>query len=302
MKVVWLKVSLATLLLAGCTQNIQPGMRSESEFPNSICLTNGLVVVVVAPECGRIVSYHMTGHPNLLWLNKSSKPDDTAVSAHEWLNYGGTRVWNLPEGEGRVVALKREWPPDETLDSPWTVLNQTPIRVVCQSAVSPYTGLQMRQDISLDNNSTKVTIRYTLKQTKNKTIYAHIWPITQVRLPQAVMLNYIEGYEDRIRMLHGQWDDKQIVRVPERHLVKFNWPPKTLTKIGTLGTSVHAIYSDCVFTQRVLCEPQANYADKVNCEVFVDPMQNMMELEVVSPAQYLSDGQELYFDVVWELK
>lgn len=302
-----------TILLAGLTvlvglmgcesgeTSIHRGRVPYASFPETHTLTNGCVVVVVAPRVGRIVGYHRVGKPNQLWLDTAPTPGKKPQAGRQWINYGGDKVWLAPEGLWLDI-LGRGWPPDSTTDSdPWTVTHAGPRKLVMVSDISPAHGARITRTITLPDDASTVRIGHRLERVLDDPHPVHIWAATQIPLPKYALLDLTK---DR-PMVKGNLrkPNENVVLQVDRAVgaAYYDWPKGEPTKVGTFGRWVAGVFGQTIFAQYAELDVAAEYYDQANCEVYVSPTQQYMELELLSPTEYLLEGGTLDFTITWKL-
>lgn len=277
-------------------------LTTDGPLGDTVELTNGHVRLVVAPEVGRIVAYHRIGRTNVLWLGP--QPADLPLPADKhWQNPGGARAWVLPEGSTRRHVLGREWPPDETFDGqPWQVIHHDELSLTMQSATSPYSGLRMTQTISLLDEQTTVKLVYRLEQRRTTASpLCHIWPIAQTPMPDYALLRGSPRHPRAAQTFGGQWSGDRLSLLAGLPVMRYAPPPKQNAKVGIMGRWIAAVHGQQAFVQFNSPVENAKYHDGANCEIFTDPLQQMMELEILGPVGTIAPGQQVRLTVFWKL-
>jgi hypothetical protein len=189
-------------------------------------LSNEWVRLTIVPQLGgRLMQVNFGGH-DYLFVNPKYKgkyvPPREALRTGEWINYGGDKLWPLPEGRGD----DQHWagPISDALDDGeyrFSIVSQAPICAVrLEGPADPTTGLQYSREISLGNESPQISFHAVMKNatghpirwsmqsvTQYDTADAHdparynrdFWAFTPVNPKSA----YIDGY----RVVSGLADD-----------------------------------------------------------------------------------------------
>ena len=134
-------------------------------------ITNQWVTVTIVPQLGgRVMQVTFGGHP-YLFVNSRFKgqyfPPSEASTKGRWINYGGDKIWPLPEG----TQDEQHWrgPVSDNLDD-----GEYAFKIVSQGAQctaelagppDDRTGLQYSRQISLESDSPEISFRSVMKNT-----------------------------------------------------------------------------------------------------------------------------------------
>lgn len=271
-------------------------------FPNTYTLTNGRVVVVVAPAVGRIVGYHRVGEPNRLWLHEIPSPENELRAGREWVNYGGDKVWVAPQSVWLDI-LGADWPPDTTTDGDsWTVLRADPRELTMSSGISVAHGVRVTRTLTLPDRTTTVRIHHRLERVLADSSPVQVWTVSQVHWPDFVLLDRAEDRPLGTRILRqGKRELPSFQEIPSLGIVRMRLPQEESVKIGVFGRWIAAVGGSTIFAQYAALDPQAEYDDLANCVVYADPQAKYVELELLSPTVNLPLGEALEFTVTWKL-
>ena len=268
-------------------------------FPQTYTLTNGKVVVVVAPNIGRIIGYHRVGEPNMLWLDAVPSSDKNEKPEDEWINYGGDRVWLSPQDLWWEISCRHT--PDGTTDGePMEVIYADTRKIIIKSNVSYAHGIRLTRTISLPDDDTTVRIDNHLERVLANSYPVQIWAIAQVHLPKTAYLGLTKDRPSGKPDFVSPGVPKLTVDY-NLGAARFEWDKYKNTKAGTYGRWVAAVYGKTVFVQYAPLDVDAKYYDRANCEIFVNPISRYMELELLSPIKYLPKGKDIDFTVTWKL-
>ncbi len=147
-------------------------------------ISNDWVRLVIAPQLGgRLMQIEFGGHPYLFvnpkFMGKYISPAEAAKG--EWINYGGDKLWPLPEGRGD----EQHWagPASDVLDDgeyKFSVVSQdTTCKVRLEGPADPVTGLQFSREIAVGSNSPKVSFHAVMKNATGHPIRWSVQSVTQ---------------------------------------------------------------------------------------------------------------------------
>jgi hypothetical protein len=139
-----------------------------------------LQLSIVKQLGGRLMQVSFAGHP-YLFVNPRYKGKyiSPAEANGEWINYGGDKLWPLPEGRGD----EQHWagPTSDVLDDgvyELKVISQSPICAIrLEGPADPITGLQYSREISLSANSPQIAFHAIMK---NATRHPIRWSMQSV--------------------------------------------------------------------------------------------------------------------------
>lgn len=207
-------------------------------------LANDWVRLTLVPQLGgRLMQVEFGEHSyehRYLFVNPRYKgkyvPPVNSVQEHKWVNYGGDKIWPLPEGHGEGF-----WPGpvSDMLDdgeyelsivsqsgvsqgslSQSRVSQSSPCTVRLQGPPDPLTGLQYSREISIGNDSPAISFHATMKNSTQHVIRWSMQSVTQydtadLRDPARynhefwafAPVNPQSGYTDGYRVRNGLADD-----------------------------------------------------------------------------------------------
>jgi len=150
-------------------------------------LSNKNTEVYVAPEIGgRIIQYVYMGRP-FFWVNKQYEGKVFPISENNklenWKSYGGDKVWPAPQGwDG-----PGQWPGpgDDVMDAPWKaeILSKDgPSVSVKLSSLDKggYSGVQFIREITLNDDTSRIYLKTTMKNVIKKETEWGIWTVSQM--------------------------------------------------------------------------------------------------------------------------
>jgi hypothetical protein len=151
-------------------------------------LTNDYVTLTFVPELGgRLMQVVFAGHP-YLFVNPQFKGKYFPPPANPkgtWYNYGGDKLWPMPEGEEDAD----HWPgpiADQLDDGSYTFTSSLYNDNVCTvTMASPHdapTGLQFSRQISVAVNSPEIHFRATMINASDHTIHWSMQSVSQYEL------------------------------------------------------------------------------------------------------------------------
>ncbi len=127
-------------------------------------LSNHWLQLVVVPENGgRLMQVTFAGH-SYLFVNPKLAGKYFPPSATDWFNYGGDKLWLLPEGNND----EQHWPGNSDVldDGPYTFRNISEgkrCEIELTSPADPQTGIQFIRTISIDSTSPKISFHAEMK-------------------------------------------------------------------------------------------------------------------------------------------
>lgn len=188
-------------------------------------LSNDWVRLTFAPQLGGRLMQVQFGSHRYLFVNPQYKgkyfaPVDS-TKKREWINYGGDKLWPLPEGRG-----EGHWPGpvSDVLDDGEYKLSfvsrNTPCTLRLEGPADPATGLQYSREISIGNDSPQISFHAVMKNATEHDIRWSMQSVTQYdtsdpRNPQDydhdfwafAPVNPQSAYLDGYRVRNGLADD-----------------------------------------------------------------------------------------------
>jgi hypothetical protein len=184
------------LFLAGLATGVVFGQkRSESQRPaNSPChvepadykgwhaqrLFNRWVELIVLPQNGgRLMQVTFAGH-SYLFVNRKYEGKYLPPSQSRWFNYGGDKLWLLPEGNDD----EQHWVGNSDLldDGPYAfrkVSEGEHCELELTGPEDPRTGIQFQRTIRIDADSPRIHFRATMKNTSGHTVEWSMQSVSQ---------------------------------------------------------------------------------------------------------------------------
>jgi hypothetical protein len=187
-------------------------------------LANDWVRLIVVPQLGgRVMQVEFGGH-HYLFVNpryKGKYVPPEAVGKREWVNYGGDKLWPLPEGHGEGY-----WPGpiSDALDDGEYKLTITaqnkPCTIRLDGPADPATGLQYSREISISDDSPQISFHAVMKNATDHEIRWSMQSVTQYDTADSgnfadfnhnfwafAPVNPQSAYSDGYRVRNGLADD-----------------------------------------------------------------------------------------------
>jgi hypothetical protein len=159
----------------------------------SIALRNRVAEVVVVPDIGRVMQFHILddkGQPTSgpFWQDARIKRDQPLQpDAEGWTNTGGDKAWPSPQSDWLKVT-GHGWPPPRAFDAvPFTATIEAS-KVQLVSTVDPNYGLRVRRTIGLDSRKPVMSIETTYEKVSGAPVHVGVWTITQLKAPERVFI------------------------------------------------------------------------------------------------------------------
>lgn len=148
-------------------------------------VANRWVQLIIVPELGgRLMQVTFNGHPYLFvnpkYAGKYIPPDQ---AAGRWINYGGDKIWPLPEGNDDEQHWTGASTPLDDGQYRFSVVSQGKRCVVrLDGPPDPPTGLQYSREISIGANSPEISFHAIAKNSTGHTIDWSVQSVTQYDL------------------------------------------------------------------------------------------------------------------------
>src|SRR5262249_9607562 len=152
---------------------------------NAQQIRNEWVTLTLVPKLGGRLMQVAFGPHEYLFVNRQYEgkyfPPIASDALPTWYNYGGDRIWPLPEGRKE----EKHWPgpladPLDDGDYVFSVLSQgDACKVRLDGPPDPRTGLQYSREISLQSDSPKVSFHAVMKNASTHPIEWSVQSVTQ---------------------------------------------------------------------------------------------------------------------------
>ncbi len=148
-------------------------------------MANQWVQLIFVPELGgRLMQVTFDGHP-YLFVNPeyAGKYIPPAEAAGQWINYGGDKIWPLPEGNDDEQQWTGASTPLDDGTYKFSVVSTHPrCTVRLDGPPDPPTGLQYSRDISIGNDSPEIDFHAIAKNFTGYTINWSVQSVSQYNL------------------------------------------------------------------------------------------------------------------------
>ena len=143
-------------------------------------LSNRWVQLLILPQNGgRLIQVIFSGHP-YLFVNPKYEGKYLPPSQSQWFNYGGDKLWLLPEG----TDDEQHWMGNSDLldDGPYSfrkISEGERCEVELTGPADPRTGIQFQRTIRLDAGSPQIHFHATVKNTTGHTVEWSMQSVSQ---------------------------------------------------------------------------------------------------------------------------
>ncbi len=166
-------------------------------------LSNRWVQLIVVPQNGgRVMQVSLAGHP-FLFVNPKYAGKYLPPSPSQWFNYGGDKLWLLPEGNND----EQHWVGNSDVldDGPFSfrkLSEGTQCEIELTGPPDPQTGIQFSRTIRLDADSPRIRFHATMK---NVTGHPVEWSMQSVSQYDTSGANSPLGGDAQSRFNHDFW-------------------------------------------------------------------------------------------------
>ena len=138
-----------------------------------------LQLVVVPQNGGRLMQVTFAGHA-YLFVNPKLAGQYFPPSSNQWFNYGGDKLWLLPEGNND----EQHWAGNSDVldDGPYTfrkVSEGQHCEIELKSPSDPQTGIQFTRTIQLDANSARIGFHASMRNVTGHTLEWSMQSVSQ---------------------------------------------------------------------------------------------------------------------------
>ena len=143
-------------------------------------ISNRWVQLVVVPQNGgRLMQVTFAGHP-YLFVNPKLAGQYLPPSSNQWFNYGGDKLWLLPEGTND----EQHWPGNSDIldDGPFTfrkISEGQRCEIELTGPSDPQTGIQFTRTIRLDSDSPRIVFHASMKNVTGHTLEWSMQSVSQ---------------------------------------------------------------------------------------------------------------------------
>jgi hypothetical protein len=143
-------------------------------------LSNPWVQLIVVPQNGgRLIQVSFSGHP-YLFVNPKLAGKYLPPSATQWFNYGGDKLWLLPEGNND----EQHWVGNSDVldDGPFSFRKLSEgqrCEIELTGPADPQTGVQFSRTIALDADSPRIHFHAVMKNVAGHTVEWSMQSVSQ---------------------------------------------------------------------------------------------------------------------------
>ena len=143
-------------------------------------LSNRWVQLIVLPQNGgRLIQVTFAGH-SYFFVNPKYEGKYLPPSQSQWFNYGGDKLWLLPEGNDD----EQHWVGDSDVldDGPYAfrkISEGEHCEVELTGPADPRTGIQFQRTIRLDADSPRISFHATMKNTTGHSVEWSMQSVSQ---------------------------------------------------------------------------------------------------------------------------
>lgn len=149
----------------------------------ALSLGNGLIESHIVPDLGgRLMQFSLLGYDYLFVNGALESLYPERVDGKQWMNFGGEKVWPAPQG----WSGEGYWPgpPDHILDEGLYESNTEKGSVTLLSPVDKRTGLQIKRQLSVKPEESRINIITTFTNKSDEYIRWSVWPVCQVAVDE----------------------------------------------------------------------------------------------------------------------
>lgn len=143
-------------------------------------VSNRWVQLIVVPQNGgRLIQVTFAGHP-FLFVNPKLAGKYLPPSPTQWFNYGGDKLWLLPEGNND----EQHWVGNSDVldDGPFSFRKLSEgqhCEIELTGPADPQTGIQFSRTIALDANSPRIRFHASMKNTSGHSLEWSMQSVSQ---------------------------------------------------------------------------------------------------------------------------
>ena len=270
------------------------------EFKRCLKICNGDAEVVVSLDFGpRILSYALDGGENILgWHPEAAVNTDRGT----WHPYGGHRLWVAPENMPRSYA-----PDNEKVD--YLVEDETSALF---SRPADAAGFEKQFRVRFAEKGTGISIEHKVTNAANEARECAAWAITIMRpggeviIPNEPFAPYGPEHLLPVRSMalwsYTDFTDPRYTFEKDAIRLRVDDQIQPQQKFGVLNKQGWAGYAcqDLLFKKKFDLNADASYPD-FNCNSETYVAGNYVEIETLSPLQWLEQGESIEYEETWEL-
>jgi hypothetical protein len=271
-------------------------------------IRNETCELIVVPAVSRVMSFRLTGGPNVLWQDPTLAGKTFPEDPKEWKNIGGEKLWPTQQDQfGRFTGLGRDWPPPWPWDAGASKAEAIENGVRLTLPHDGRFGAHAVREFVLDPAQPLVHVRQWIEKTDGEPAPMTLWTVMQVNNPQ---LAFIPSADGKYALMGPA--SPQIVARPSH--ISLGRDEKQGLKVGVSAQGQNG-YAAALFAQPedhphlLLVQSHklsANgiYPDKgLQAQLYTSPISfaRYTELELLSPLVTLKAGERLRDDRVWQI-
>ncbi|MBE7041359.1 MAG: hypothetical protein E7400_05275 [Ruminococcaceae bacterium] len=269
-------------------------------------ISNGIVRVVVTTDFGpRIIRYSFIDGENMFYENKdrsfgaSGEDFDKAYGeGSAWYIYGGHRLWTSPE-----IRPRTYYPDNDPV-----AVKLTENGAIFTPPMQKWNQYQYTFDVSLAEDSTKVTVKHSLTNHGAWDVTLALWPITVLSpggteiVPQPVRKTDCLPNRNMAFWDYVQMDDSRLTWLKKYILLKQDCAATCNIKFGINSQHGYAMYCNHgeMFLKQFEPNLEGNYPDGgMSFETYTNPM--FLEMETLGELQTVAPDATISHTETWSL-
>lgn len=275
----------------------------------TLSLSNGSLEIVLDRDLGRLMEFTpvASARRNILWVNDLESVAAEAARGG-FKNWGGDKVWPVPQPFW-LQGLGRVWPPDRASDGGGAELSKESEVLALKFPLSEAFGSRLSRRFQLDADAAILRIENRLEQELSSPFPSQIWSITQVPLPQRVLMDAsfkkfsavelpvnLNAPESAAPLVPRPIDCSAILRADG--WIVYRPIEGEQHKLGSLGGWIAGVWDDGILLQVVGFDGDGMYPEASSLQFYHND--NYGELETLGPARWLRPGEVLEADIHWE--
>ena len=285
-------------------------------------ISNGVVEAIIVPQIGRVMAFQFAGQPESspIFTNPDLLGKTGAdVKAGDWANFGGDKLWPSPQSDWPQF-IGHTWPPPPEFDGLPQRLEIVPGGVRLSGLPCAAFGVEASRTFTLRPGESQLSIAQTIRRIaaptgKGGQVPLGLWSVTQTRGDQTVYL----PLNPKSRFPRGFvafGDDSRPVLDPpalpvgwtrSQTLLTGKRDAKVSTKLGGDNAAgwIASLYGGTtLFSEHFPPRSLLSYPDGgSSAEVYTNAGSTAyIELELLGPLQPLQVGNQMTYDIVWNLQ
>jgi hypothetical protein len=277
-------------------------------WTNAWKISHAACELIVVPQVSRVMSFRLSGHDNVFWINDRLAGQSVPADDGQWHNFGGEKLWPTQQSLWPQYTANA-WPPPYPYDSGPASAEALPDGLRLSTAFDPHFGAHAVREFHLDPIRPLVRIHQYHQKTAGDPLPMTLWSITQVRTPRFAMLP--PGVEVEGKSYLNLLPKPPLNVTVHKDVISLHNNDQVDQKIGVVPQAgrqegwVAAVFADqqmLVLSHRI--RPDGVYPDGgCDAEVYTAPASTVsyVEMELLSPLRTIKKGQMLADDAVWTL-